>query len=353
MTPYSAALLEWYRRERRPLPWRGETDPYRIWVSEVMLQQTQVETVKPYYHRFLARFPKLADLARAELLDVLAIWQGLGYYRRARCLHAAAQRVVAEHGGELPREPAVLRRLPGVGEYTAAAVASLAYGVPVAVVDGNVERVVSRWLALPDDPSTGAGRRAVRALLAERLPAAAPGDFNQAMMELGAMICLPASPRCERCPVTAWCRAYAEGEPARYPVRTAAKAPRRRLHICAVIRREGALLLAQRPAEGRWGGLWELPRVELAPEYDPAEGLRAGLRAALGIEVAVGAKLAGLRHAVSGESIELRAHVCDIVSGEPAALGYAAVGWSASPEELPLPTPQRHMLAMLAIQGGS
>jgi A/G-specific adenine glycosylase len=210
-------LLSWFDRQRRDLPWRHTRDPYCIWLSEVMLQQTRVETVIPYYEKFLARFPTLESLAEADLSEVLAHWSGLGYYRRARQLHAAAQAVRDRHGGEIPQSVAGLESLPGVGAYTAAAVASIAFGVAAPVLDGNVERVLTRRLALAENPKS----RAVRLVLLEEgarlLSESRPGDSNQALMELGATLCAPQRPRCLFCPLLAGCRAAAQGDQERYP----------------------------------------------------------------------------------------------------------------------------------------
>jgi A/G-specific adenine glycosylase len=339
----AAALLAWYDRAARDLPWRGITDPYAIVVSEVMLQQTQVETVKRYYGRFLQRLPDFAALAAAPPDEVMALWQGLGYYRRARGLQALAQAVMTQHGGRLPEDPAALRRLPGLGDYTAGAVASIAFGRRVPAVDGNVERVLTRLYAIDGDPRRGAARAEVRRKAAELVPASRPGDFNQALMELGARLCRPA-PDCPACPWQTECRALASGDPTHWPQRAAAAKPRQRLHVAAVARRGGRLLLAQRPPEGRWGGLWELPRVELEPTADPVAGLAAGVGRALGVTVEVGQRLAERRHAVSGESIRLLAYAVEL-RGEPRAVGYVALRWvGADLEGLALPEAQRRIL---------
>lgn len=342
------ALLRWYVLAARDLPWRRTRDPYRIWVSEVMLQQTQVETVRPYYQRFLDRFPDLATLAAAPLDEVLVLWQGLGYYRRARSLHAAARIVVAQHGGELPHSAAALRELPGIGDYTAAAIASIAWGEVVAVVDGNVERVLTRWAAIEGDPRHGAARRRVRELATSWLPPDRPGDLNQALMELGATLCRPTMPSCVDCPLRPTCRAFARGDVDRFPERVAAAPPRRKVHAVAVLRQGPKVLLAQRPADGRWGGLWELPRVECELSADVPEELAAGLQQALGVRVEVGEVLASLKHAVSGEAIELRAYAAELVAGEPSLVGYQVIGWFDLPADgLALSTPQRRLLAKL------
>jgi A/G-specific adenine glycosylase len=244
-------LLRWYAAAARPLPWRATRDPYRVWVSEIMLQQTRVTAVLGHYRSFLARFPDVRSLARARESDVLAAWSGLGYYRRARALHAAARLLVREHDGELPRTSAELRALPGIGRYTAAAIASIACGERTAVVDGNVERVLARL-------DGTAGKRDFWARANELLPATGPGDFNQAMMELGATICLPGQPLCASCPLRRWCKTRGPGAAPR-------RAPRRRRRVAlALARRHRAIFLVQRPASARlMPRMWELP--EIAP----------------------------------------------------------------------------------------
>ncbi|MHC4548029.1 MAG: A/G-specific adenine glycosylase [Planctomycetota bacterium] len=242
-------LLAWYRRRRRDLPWRRTGDPYAIWVSEIMLQQTRVAAVVPFYERFLRRFPEVLALARARLDTVLALWSGLGYYRRARHLHAAAK-ILSREG--FPRTAAAWRRLPGVGPYTAAAVASIAFGEPVAVVDGNVERVLCRLHALTDrDP------RRLRARAQAWLAPRAPGDHNQAVMELGATVCTPRSPACPRCPLRGSCRGRAA--PARYPGPKRRARPVTERRAVAFVRRNGKVFLRRRAGPGLLSGLWDLP----------------------------------------------------------------------------------------------
>ncbi len=242
------ALLAWYGRHRRALPWRATRDPYRIWLSEIMLQQTRVKAVLEPYRRFLERFPDVGALARARPSSVLAAWSGLGYYRRARSLHAAARLLVRQQGGEFPRTAEGLRALPGIGRYTAAAIASIAFGEPQAVVDGNVQRVLSRLCGRHLSPA------AAWTLATELLDRERPGDFNQAMMELGATVCLPGEPQCARCPLGRWCRS--RGALARAP-----QPPRRQARLAyRLVLREGAVLLRRRPARASlMPGMWELP----------------------------------------------------------------------------------------------
>ncbi len=260
-------LLAWYDRHKRDLPWRGARDPYAIWLSEVMLQQTQVATVLPYYERFLRRFPTVRSLAAAKLEEVLRLWAGLGYYARARNMHRAARKVVADFGGRFPTTVNELRTLPGVGRYSAAAVASIAFGRRAAVVDGNVARVVARLADLKQDVRRGAGQEAVWEIAETLMPPRRCGDFNQAMMELGARVCLPkGAARCGECPLRACCKAYAAGSVARLPVKTARTIVKRETHVIAAIEQNGRWLVVRRPEDGLWGGLWELPTTVLNGE---------------------------------------------------------------------------------------
>jgi A/G-specific adenine glycosylase len=258
----SGALLGWYDRERRHLPWRADPgevpDPYKVWLSEIMLQQTTVKAVLPRYGLFLRRWPNVAALARAELGEVLGAWAGLGYYARARNLHACAQAVVEDHGGKFPESEVELRKLPGVGGYTAAAIAAIAFGAQATPVDGNIERVVARLFAvtlpLPE------AKAEIKALAETLSPAQRPGDFAQAMMDLGATICTPRRPACGLCPVHPECRGYAEGLAEVLPYREKkAERPVRRGAIYVAIRSDGAVLLRERPLKGLLGGMLETP----------------------------------------------------------------------------------------------
>jgi A/G-specific adenine glycosylase len=264
-------LLAWYDRNRRDLPWRAKpgerSDPYRVWVSEIMLQQTTVAAVIPYFHRFIARFPTVARLAAADLDDVLKQWAGLGYYARARNLHACARMVVERHGGVIPRDLAELRALPGVGDYTAAAIAAIAFDQRVAAVDGNVERVAARLFAV-GEPMPRA--KAVIRRAAERLtPARRAGDFAQALMDLGSTVCTPRNPDCRRCPWRTDCAARRRGDPHAFPARTAKRQGRlRRGAAFVALRADGAVLLRTRPADGLLGGMTEVPTTGWAHEFD-------------------------------------------------------------------------------------
>ncbi len=255
---FRTCLLRWYRRHRRPLPWRQTSDPYCIWISEVMLQQTRVAAVLEHYRAFLQRFPDVPRLAAAPLSEVLAAWSGLGYYRRARSLHAAAREIMQKHGGRLPTKLEQLLLLPGFGRYTAAAVASIAFAQPEAVLDGNVERVLRRLLGT-SDANTKSLWAAAELLLSRRVP----GDFNQAMMELGATVCLPAGPNCSVCPVKRWCATRGKLPARRQPLRTS------REIAVLLARSRGHVLLRRRPESASvMPGLWELPELDKNLHFD-------------------------------------------------------------------------------------
>jgi len=255
-------LREWYESNRRPLPWRGTKDPYLIWVSEIMLQQTRVAAVLPYYERFVKRFPDAGALAQADEQEVLAMWSGLGYYRRARNLHRGARQIAAQGG--FPSEYEAIRALPGVGEYTAAAIASIAFGLPHAVVDGNVLRVMARLENDGGDVGSSAVRRRLGEEAARRLDRSAPGTFNQAMMELGATICLPRNPRCSECPVAKFCKARLAGSQNQLPVKLRREVRAKVREKVLLIVRNGKVLMRRRGgSEGRLAGFWELPGADV------------------------------------------------------------------------------------------
>ncbi len=281
MLPLHQSLLAWYSSNARDLPWRHTNDPYRIWVSEIMLQQTQVDTVIPYYEKWLKKFPDLTSLAKASLSDVMKCWAGLGYYRRARMLHRAAKIVMKKFNGQLPNDAHALRGLPGIGRYTAGAIASIAFGEKAAILDGNVIRILTRIFGIRQDigkPGTiqklwKISEGLVACVDAAHFPAGnvrhhhsrvplvcGVGDFNQAMMELGATVCLPENPNCGKCPVSKLCKARLEGKEAEYPVRKKReKLEKIRTAALVLWNEKGKVLLQKQPREGRWGGLWMFP----------------------------------------------------------------------------------------------
>jgi A/G-specific adenine glycosylase len=255
-------LLAWFDQRKRQLPWRDTNDVYRIWISEVMLQQTRVDTVLPYYQRFVARFPTVKALAEASSDEVLSNWSGLGYYRRARNLQLAAKEVVENHAGIFPNTVKGLEALPGIGEYTARAVASIGYGVHVAVVDGNVARVVARWKALEEPIDKASTKRTLAALATQLCDARRPGDSNQAMMELGATVCTPSSPKCDQCPLRGDCAAFANQRMTDFPKVESATKVRAQPMAALVIKEGNRVLLMRRPNTGLFAGLWEPPMGE-------------------------------------------------------------------------------------------
>jgi A/G-specific adenine glycosylase len=298
-----AQLLSWYRKNRRDLPWRGSTDPYAILVSEVMLQQTTVKAVLPYYARFMKRFPGWRALAGASEEEVLAAWSGLGYYSRARNLHRTARWVVADGGGVFPRDPAAARRLPGVGEYTAGAVLSIAYDLPEPALDGNALRVLARLHGIEGDPRSSTVHRRLHSIVASCLPRRGASDFNQALMELGALVCTPAKPSCPSCPWKASCKASAQGRTGHIPTRRPRRDPVEVHSSAAVVRRAGWILLMRQGVPGSLGRFWELPGTagadldaERAPRRSRAAAPAQRTRARAGRQGARGQarRLAGL-----------------------------------------------------------
>ena len=350
----AAGLLSWYDRHRRDLPWRRTSDPYKIWLSEVMLQQTRVETVLPFYSRFLERFPTVGDLARADIDEVLALWSGLGYYRRARQLHAAARKLAET--GEFPNTLEGLLALPGIGAYTAAAVASIAFGVAAPVMDGNVERLLSRYLALNDEPRAGASRRLLLATAGDFLDSRRPGDSNQALMELGATLCTPRRPRCLLCPLHEDCRAAGEGNPERYPVPKMKRSAERHRLLVAVVERGEKVLLFRRPDDRTLlAGTWELPWVTLerngAPEPGPPE---EALASRYGGVWTLGPQIGRARHGITYRDLEVAVHRAALSWGGEVRES-AAAGWfdEAGRARLPLSSLVGKALAALAGSGAT
>lgn len=325
------ALLRWYAAEARDLPWRRTRDPYRVWVSEIMLQQTRVDQGLPYYERFIAAFPTVAELAQADADAVLKLWEGLGYYTRARNLHKAARLVMEKYGGELPREAEVLQLLPGVGRYTANAIASIAHGTCLPVLDGNVKRVLSRVFNVSapiDAPET---ERRMWLLAQSLVSRKQPGDSNQALMELGARICTPRGPDCGSCPIQRQCEARARGVERERPVRKAKGPVPHKEIVVAVIERDGAYLLGKRPPEGLLGGLWEFPGGKVNSGETHADALVRECREELGIAVKPGGLVATVKHAYTHFKVTLNVYRCRIAApaDEPAPRSHTELRWVA------------------------
>ncbi len=330
---FSSQLLAWYTQNARQLPWRDHPDPYAIWVSEIMLQQTRVDTVKPYFERWMRRFPTVQALAEASQQDVLAAWEGLGYYTRARNLHRAAQQVVAKFDGQVPSDPQDLERLPGIGRYTAGAIASMAFGVDTAALDGNIRRVLARFFDVAEPGQSPQGIRRLWELAEEHLPPGHAGEYNQALMDLGAAVCTPRQPDCPRCPIQQDCRANTLGIQEQRPVSKPRPVVPHYTVTAAVIRRDEQVLIAQRPVQGLLGGLWEFPGGKLQDGEDLSECLRREIYEELGVDVAVGAQVGVYRHAYTHFRVTLHAFDCLLEQGEPQALEAAALRW-VSPQAL-------------------
>ena len=312
-------LLDWYRSEARDLPWRSTSDPYRIWISEIMLQQTRVDQATPYYERFISAFPDVAALADAELEDVLKLWEGLGYYSRARNLHKAAKAIVEQHAGEFPGTVGAALELPGVGPYTAAAVTSIAYGVPAAAVDGNVSRVIARVFGIEEDIKSGRVQKQIRSIADDLLDTSQPGDFNQALMELGARVCTPKRPACEICPLLSTCWARRFGMTDMIPVSTARKpTPHHVISVGVVRDDDGRVLLVRRPTDRLLGGLWEFPGARQREDESLEQACARGIFEKLGLVVTPFAFLTTLTHQFSHFKITMHAFWCSTTSvGEP------------------------------------
>lgn len=343
----AAALVGWYRGRERDVPWRDESDPYRILVAEVMAQQTRITTVRDYYGDFLERFPDVETLAGADQQDVLKAWEGLGYYARARRLHRAARQVMERHGGELPGSADGLRELPGVGPYTAGAVASMAFGEAEPAVDGNVRRVLSRLFDLAD-PTPARLEAAARRLLE-----AAPGDpaaLNQALMDLGGEICTPRAPSCGDCPAAGSCLAVERGTvDERPPARPRRSIPHRRVAVGVVWDAAGRVLVQRRPPDGLLGGLWEFPGGKVEDGESPREAVRREMREEVAVVVEVTGTLEAVEHAYSHFRVTLHPFHARIVEGEPEARSATAWRWMEPDrlDELPLPAANHRILEQI------
>lgn len=343
-------LLAWWDAGRADWPWRRSDDPYHIWVAEVMLQQTQIVTVLPYYARWLAQFPTVAALAAASLDQVLKVWEGLGYYSRARNLHAAARKVVTERKGELPQTAEEWQKLPGIGRYTAGAIASIAFHQPVPILDGNITRVLTRLTDLSDDITRSATRTQLWRIAADLVPSQRPGDFNQALMELGQRLCLPAAPHCHECPLAVACLARARGAQLERPVRPARRPiPHYQVAAGVIWREDGRLLITQRPADGLLGGLWEFPGGKQEPDESLPQTLQREIREELAIEIAVEALLLTLKHAYTHFRITLHAFQARYLTGTIQHLGVAdhAWVWPAELDNYPFAATDRQIVAHL------
>ena len=325
---FQKRLLAWYKRHaRHDLPWRQTRDPYRILVSEIMLQQTQVKKVIPYYDRFLKRFPSVFHLAKAPLPDVLEGWSGLGYYHRAKNLHAAAKRIVSSHAGSVPSQPSELLALPGIGRYTAGAVASIAFDLPVPIVDGNVARVLARYRGVRDNPGNPIFHKKLWEISSSLVPKISPGIFNQALMELGALLCTPRAPQCSLCPVQSGCFARAHHLEEKLPVPKMAPARKKITYLCGILERRGKVLIARRPMAGLLPGLWEFPGGEKRNGDSDKETLHQLLRARLGIRVSPTPLPARVRQILTHRVITIRPFRCSWKGSAIRTAWYQKIRW--------------------------
>jgi A/G-specific adenine glycosylase len=314
--PIRRALLKWYRVEARDLPWRKTQDPYKIWVSEIILQQTRVEQGLPYYNRFLEAFPTVESLAAASDDAVMKQWEGLGYYTRARNLHKAAQLVVEKYNGVLPSKVEHLCLLPGIGKYTAGAIASIAFGERAPILDGNVKRILARIFNLDASIDLSETEKELWEMAETLVPRKDPGDFNQAMMELGARLCTPKNPNCMTCPVLTHCESYRLGVQDERPVRNPKKPVPHKEIVVAVLQREGNYLIGRRPPTGLLGGLWEFPGGKVESGETHQQALTRECKEELGLAVKVGGLIATVNHAYTHFRVTLNVYRCNTVNSK-------------------------------------
>ncbi len=355
MKSFVPPLLAWYETNARDLPWRSIMSPYRTWVSEVMLQQTQVDTVIPYFHRWMDRFPDIETLAQSSERDVLSLWEGLGYYSRARNLFQAAKIVMRDYKGHLPVSPVALQKLPGIGPYTAGAIASIAFGQDVAVVDGNIRRVFSRMFNIEEPARSTEGEKRIRALAEKHLPSGRASAYNQALMDLGASICTPKTPDCQNCPVKEHCQAFSLGIQEERPVKKPRKKTPHLTVTAAVISRDDQVLLAQRPKEGLLGGLWEFPGGTLEEGDEDLEScLKREIREELDVDIGVRRPFGKYQHAYTHFRITLHAFMCDLLDGhQPMPIECEEVAWAGLDqlEEFPMGKVDRLIAQRLLKEG--
>ena len=349
---FQKALLVWYQKNQRQLPWRTTKNPYRIWVSEVMLQQTQVQTVVSYYQNFIRRFPTIQKLAAADIQDVLKVWEGMGYYARARNLHKAAQIVLGEHRGKVPNTYKEIRRLPGIGDYIAAAVLSIAFQQPYAVVDGNVKRVLARLLCIPEAVNTSSSHQTFQEIANKLLENNRPDDFNQAMMEIGALVCKPNSPICTLCPLPKYCSAFQKDAVADYPKRIKRiKTPTHQIAV-GVIFKKDRMLITQRKPEGLLGGLWEFPGGKVKRGEQAEEACLREIKEETNINAKIVRPIAKVKHAYTHFKIVMDVFCCRYVSGRVRRNGPVAHRWIRLEEIEKYPFPKANHKFFSALKKG-
>lgn len=361
-------LLAWYAKHRRDLPWRDNRDPYRVWVSEVMLQQTQVETVRPYFKRFVSQFPDVHALAAASEQQVLRLWEGLGYYRRARQLHAAAKLVSSDYDGQFPEEVNELQQLPGIGRYTAGAIASIAYDQRAPILEANTIRLLSRLVGYREDPTKSAGQKLLWRTAEDILPRAQVADFNQALMELGSLVCRPTDPACQECPLALHCAAFAEGLQEEIPVEKRKQRFTDVHEVAVLVEKPGRVLLRQCTSQQRWTGLWDFPRfaassseaaatgVEPLPaaaeieNYTISDRLAESVHRLTGITCQPGPRVKTIKHGVTRYRIKLDCYRATYLKGRIRSSAENPVRWVSHGElsDYPLSTTGRKLASLIA-----
>ncbi|HWQ46876.1 MAG TPA: A/G-specific adenine glycosylase [Longilinea sp.] len=335
--PIVEPLLGWYHANGRTLPWRGYTDPYAVWISEIMLQQTRVDTVIPYFQKWMLTFPTLESLANASQQEVLSVWEGLGYYSRARNLHKTARVIVDSYHGRFPHTPKELSLLPGIGAYTAGAIASIAFGADEPAIDGNVQRIFSRLFDISEPIKSNPAKIRIHDLVKSVLPPGRGSDFNQALMDLANAVCLPKNPHCADCPLKSYCEAYSLGNQEYRPVK-ADKPPVPTVQVTAAILFDhDRVLITRRPSKGLLGGLWEFPGGKIEPGETQAAAIQREIKEELGIEVQAGVLFGTYHHAYTHFKIELFALECKWISGVPKPLVADEIMWTSVNDLLKFP----------------
>lgn len=348
---FTNPLLQWYHQNKRPLPWRLSGDPYKIWVSEIMLQQTRVDQAIPYFLRFIEAFPTVERLASADQHDVLMLWEGLGYYSRARNLHHAAKRIVTEFDGRIPDNWNDVLSLKGIGDYTAAAILSIAYNKKYAVVDGNVIRVATRYLGIVSDIRLTSVKKQVQQFVDEQIPVESPSDFNQALMELGSLVCTPNNPKCDACPVQLTCIGFQTARTDVIPYKSPArKVPHYTIVVGVIENQNRDILIAKRPENAMLGGLWEFPGGKVGKSESEIETLHREIFEELNIKVDEVERFFEVKHAYSHFKITLVAYKCRLIDGIPEPVASSETKWVKKNELMQYPFPKANRKLTLALQ---
>lgn len=338
---FTQAILDWYAEHKRPMPWRETKDPYKIWISEIMLQQTRVDQAWPYFERFISEFPTVFDLAEAEQQSVMKAWEGLGYYSRARNLHAASKAIVSDYDGNLPEDYDEIIKLKGIGPYSAAAITSIAFGKANAVVDGNVIRVITRYFGIEDDVRSTKTTRLVQSHVDEMISQDFPADFNQGLMEIGSTVCTPSNPDCTNCPISFECVATKTAKTDVIPYKSPAKKkPHKHIGVGIIEQEDGKVLIALRPENVMLGGLWEFPGGKQEEGETIQQTVERELHEELGVEVKAFKEFMKLKHVYSHFSITMHAFLCHLISGEPTAKSSQEIRWVEISELQQYPFPK-------------